>query len=256
MASALVAPSPVGTSEALGSKQQTRNTGPLGSGSHVVQEGECLLSIAFQSGFLWETIWNLPGNTQLRRLRKDPGQLLVGDRIMIPDRELKQVPKITERRHRFVKRGLPIKLRLVVEYEDEPVSNSPYLLVVDGSIRKGRTDDQGLLEVAIPPDASEGFLEINGLHFDLLLGALDPGSEDVGIQERLANLGFYHGDLDGQIGPLTRNAIATFQERAGLLATGELDELTIGKLMHRHDETHERLAPQAAPEEPSRVAGR
>ena len=52
------------------------------------------------------------------------------------------------------------------------------------------------------------------------------------------------------------HAIAAFQARAGLAATGELDEITLGKLMHRHDETHERLAPQSGPDEPSQSAGR
>jgi Putative peptidoglycan binding domain len=256
MASALVTASSPRPSEAAGSKQQGRNTGPLGTGSHVVREGECLLSIAYQHGFLWKTIWNLPANAQLRQKRKDPGQLVVGDRIMIPERAKKEVQAATDKRHRFVKRAVPAKLRLVVEYEDEPVSNAAYVLLIDGSILEGRTDDQGLLEASIPPDASEGILEINGLHFELLLGALDPSSEDVGIQQRLANLGFYHGEIDGRVGPLTREAISTFQARAGLDVTGELDDVTLGKLMHRHDETHERLPPEAGPEEAAPAAGR
>ena len=255
MGSAFLSASAAEGSETVRSNPKGRNTGPLGTGPHMVQEGECLLSIAYQHGFLWKTIWNLPANAQLRQKRKDPGQLVVGDRIMIPEREKKEVPADTDKRHRFVKRAVPAKLRLVVEYEDEPVSNSAYVLVVDGTIHEGRTDDQGLLEVSIPPDASEGFIEINGLRFELLLGALDPSSEDVGIQQRLANLGFYHGEIDGQVGPLTREAIATFQSRAGLNTTGELDDVTLGKLMHRHDETHERLAPRVGPEEPSPSAG-
>jgi hypothetical protein len=256
MAGALVAASAPRTSAAAGSSQQGRNTGPLGTGSHVVREGECLLSIAYQHGFLWKTIWNLPANAQLRQQRKDPGQLVVGDRIMIPERGKKEVQAATDRRHRFVKHAVPAKLRLVVEYEDDPVSNSAYVLVVDGTTLEGRTDDQGLLEAWIPPDASEGLLEINGLRFELLLGALDPSTEDVGVQQRLANLGFYHGEIDGLVGPLTREAIATFQARTGLDATGELDGVTLSKLMHRHDETHERLAPQAGPDESSRSSGR
>jgi N-acetylmuramoyl-L-alanine amidase len=147
-------------------------------------------------------------------------------------------------------RGVPAKLRLVVEYEDMPVSNADYLLVLDGSTRKGKTDEQGLLELYIPPDAAQGVLEIEGLRFDLQLGALDPGSEDVGIQQRLANLGFYHGELDGKIGPVTRKAISDFQDRTGLPVTGELDDTTRQKLLHRHDNTHERLADATKPDSP------
>jgi len=226
------------TSEGTG---RTRNTGPLGSGWREVQTGECLLSIAYETGFFWQTLWNLPENATLRDTRQDPGLLLTGDRILIPERRIKTVPASTDARHRFIKRGVPVKLRLVVEYEDDPVSNADYVLTLDGSILQGKTDAQGLLEVSIPATASEGLLEIDGLRFALQLGALDPSSEDIGTQQRLANLGFYHGELDGEIGPVTREAIETFQARTGLAVTGELDSDTQDKLLHRHDELHEVL---------------
>lgn len=35
------------------------NTGPLGSGSHVVWQGEYFLSIAYERGFFWETLRKL-----------------------------------------------------------------------------------------------------------------------------------------------------------------------------------------------------
>jgi hypothetical protein len=228
-----------------------RNTGPLGSGGYVVQKGDCFLSIAHVYGFCWETLWNLPENAILRVDRKDPGQLLPGDRITIPDRQTKKVPANTGALHTFVLRGVPVKLRLVVEYEDMPVANSPYILVLDGAFLNGTTDERGLLEVSIPADASQGILEINGLRFELTLGGIDPSSEDIGIQQRLANLGFYHGELDGLIGPLTHQAIADFQTRTGLPPTGRLDDATRQMLLRRHDETHERLAPLYAPAEPA-----
>jgi len=214
----------------------------------VVGQGECLLSIAYQEGFLWDTLWSLPDNAELRDARQDPGQLLVGDRIMIPERRIRMEPANTDARHRFVKRGVPAKLRVVVEYEDAPLANQDYTLVLDGSRRQGTTDGQGLLEVSIPPDAREGLLEINGLRFDLQLGALDPDSEDIGIQQRLANLGFYHGALDGLIGPVTREALATFQARAGIAVSGEPDDATLDLLFHRHDELHEPLPEEDGPD--------
>ena len=187
-----------GTSKMPQENNTRYNTGPLGSGAYTVQEGDCFLSIAYQRGFFWETLWNLPDNAGLRDARQDPGELLVGDRVMIPDLRIKKVPASTDARHQFVKRGVPAKLRLVVEYEDMPVSNKDYVLVVDGSTRKGKTDEQGFLEISIPPNAAEGFLEVDGLRFDLQLGALDPHSEDVGIQHRLATLGFYGGRVGRQ----------------------------------------------------------
>ena len=228
--------------------RQARNTGPLGSGWRVVRRGECLLSIAHQQGFFWDTLWNLPDNAKLRDARPDPGQLLVGDRIMIPERRARTEPAGTDAHHRFLKRGVSAKLRLVVEYEDVPVSNAAYVLTLGGSIREGTTDSAGLLEVTIPPDVSDGTLDVNGVRYELQLGALDPSSEDIGIQHRLWNLGFYHGALDGKIGPVTRDAIAAFQARAGLPVTGELDDTTHDRLLHRHDELHEQLPDQAGPD--------
>ena len=181
-----------------------------------MERGDCLLSIAHQRGFFWETLWNLPANADLRNTRQDPGLLLVGDRVMVPERQLKTEPAATDAHHRFLKRGVPAKLRVVVEYEDQPVANADYILTVDGQIRQGTTDDKGLLEVPIAPEAAQAVLDIEGLRFELQLGALDPGSEDIGIQQRLANLGFYHGDLDGKIGPQSREAIAAYQARTGL----------------------------------------
>ena len=123
MASSFAKTTTSGT-EAPTSQEQGRNTGPLGTGEHVVQEGECLLSIAHQHGLFWKKVWDLPANAELQRARKDPGQLLVGDRIIIPEREAKDISAEVDKRHEFIKLGVPAKLRLVVEYEDEPVSNS------------------------------------------------------------------------------------------------------------------------------------
>jgi hypothetical protein len=225
------------------------NTGPLGAGSHVVKPGDCMLSIAYEHGFFWETLWKLPVNRDLRLARKTPGQLVAGDRVTVPEREIKEVPASTDARHYYVKRGVPAKVRLVVEYDDMPVSNADYVLVMGGSTQRGTTDPQGLLTAFIPPNVSQGTLDINGLHFELQLGALDPHSEDLGIQLRLANLGFYRGALDGLIGPQTRAAIADFQARTNLPSTGQLDDATRKMLLHRHDETHEKL-PQFQPVQP------
>jgi hypothetical protein len=225
-----------------------RNTGPLGSGWRVVKRGDCLLSIAHQQGFFWRTLWELPENAELRDARQDPGQLVVGDRITIPERRLKTAFAGTDAQHKYVRIGSPAKLRVVVEYEDTPISNEDYVLVVNGVIRRGKTDSDGLVEVPIPPNASEGLLEVGGLRFELRLGALDPGSEDLGVQQRLANLGFYHGKLDGLIGPVTNQAVAAFQARIGLEATGELDDRTRDLLLHRHDELHELLHDETEPE--------
>jgi len=51
-----------------------------------------------------------------------------------------------------------------------------------------------------------------------------------GAQARLTYLGYDPGIVDGRMGPRTRRAIAAFQERAGLAATGTLDDQTADRL--------------------------
>lgn len=44
----------------------------------------------------------------------------------------------------------------------------------------------------------------------------------VAVQRALAERGYYYGAIDGQIGPMSRRAIAAFQAEAGLPPTGEI----------------------------------
>src|SRR4030095_7106202 len=41
------------------------------------------------------------------------------------------------------------------------------------------------------------------------------------VQRRLGQLGYYHGVVDGVIGPQTRGAIAAFERRKGLAGGGK-----------------------------------
>jgi peptidoglycan hydrolase-like protein with peptidoglycan-binding domain len=45
----------------------------------------------------------------------------------------------------------------------------------------------------------------------------------VAVQRRLAHLGYYHGAIDGEIGPHSRRAIRRYQADHGLPVTGEID---------------------------------
>jgi len=50
-------------------------------------------------------------------------------------------------------------------------------------------------------------------------------SSNVGanVQSELAHLGYYHGEIDGIIGPMSRDAIRHFQASHGLPVTGAID---------------------------------
>jgi hypothetical protein len=60
----------------------------------------------------------------------------------------------------------------------------------------------------------------------------DPYADSTvaGAQERLAQEGYYRGEIDGVLGPQTRRAIATYQRNHGLTVTGHLTTRTIEAL--------------------------
>jgi peptidoglycan hydrolase-like protein with peptidoglycan-binding domain len=59
-----------------------------------------------------------------------------------------------------------------------------------------------------------------------------PGAQDEAsaIQSRLANLGFYHGPIDGKVGSGTESALKAFQAQHGLRASGQIDDDTLNAL--------------------------
>jgi Putative peptidoglycan binding domain len=52
------------------------------------------------------------------------------------------------------------------------------------------------------------------------------------IQQALAQMGYYSGPIDGQIGPSTLEAVRLFQHDRGLVVTGQLDGPTLQALGH------------------------
>jgi hypothetical protein len=52
----------------------------------------------------------------------------------------------------------------------------------------------------------------------------------VAVQKELANLGYYHGPIDGLIGPQTERAISWFQSVDKLSITGQIDDPTLKAL--------------------------
>lgn len=255
------------------SQEPQRGTGPAGSGEHVVRDGDCISSIAKQTGQFWERVWNDPANSDLKRARQDPNVLLPGDRVTIPELRRREEPGETEQHHRFRRRGEPAKLRIRLvkepdseqaeqqgEYneryegnttitedpdpveqavEDEPRANVPYVLDIDGERHEGSTDADGFLEAPMPGNARRGKLILNpGMQdeeeFMLQLGRLSPITEVVGVKQRLANLTFDCGDHSEQMTDGLREAIKAFQSKHGMEPNGELTEEVRQKIQTVH----------------------
>lgn len=217
--------------------EEEEGGGPVGQGDYEVKVGDCMASIAIDTGHFWETIWNDPDNSELKDTRKDPYVLLPGDLVTIPPIRPKEEPGETEKRHRFVRNGAPEKLIVKFMIEDEPRANEDYVLDIDGVEQEGTTDAQGKIDVFIPPDAKRATITFteSGDTYQLDLGRLDPITELTGVQKRLKNLGFFKGKPDGKMSPELEKAISKFQKEYEMEVTGELDETTREKIREVHD---------------------
>lgn len=60
--------------------------------------------------------------------------------------------------------------------------------------------------------------------------SMSPDREIVNVQSQLQRDGYYAGPIDGQLGPMTRQAIAAFQADQGLAVTSAIDEPTLDAL--------------------------
>jgi hypothetical protein len=227
--------------------------------SHLVQPGDCISSIAFLHGFFPDTLWNDPANAELRRKRKDPNVLVPGDVVAIPDLRPRAEDAKTGRVHRFRRKGVPEKLRIVLLRFGKPRKDLQYTLDVDGVLVSGQTDDKGKLEHFIPPNAERVRLRIgDDEEHDLALGHLTPNVEltapsDVpwglaeGIEQRLRNLGYLDDEDEeedevwkdeelepGELPRRLRRALEAFQSDHDLELTGELDDDTRAALDDMH----------------------
>jgi len=214
-------------------------TSPVGQGEYVVQEGECISSIAVESGHFWETIWNDAANAELKQIRKNPNVLLPGDRVTIPPIRRREESGATEMRHRFCRRGEPSRLRLQFKAFDKPRANEPFRIDVDGrTLKEGQLDGQGCLDIGIPGNARAARVLVGEGEdlelFELSLGTIDPVTDLRGVRERLLNLGYACVQGDGELDDKTAAAIAAFQQQQGLQVSGEVDEPTRQALLKAH----------------------
>ena len=209
--------------------------GPVGKGNHIVRQGEGIESIAFDHGFFWESLWNDPRNSRLKRERKDPNTLLPGDELYLREKQEKDVPCASEQRHRFRRKGVPERFIVYFKVDGKPRANEAYVLEIDGTLSEGKADENGKVEVWIPPNARKGRIFFaGGGEYELGLGDLDPITAISGIQGRLGNLGFYDGAIDGKMSGRLRQAIRRFQEECKLDSTGEMDDATQKRLQQAY----------------------
>lgn len=208
---------------------------------HIVQQGDCLSSIAAQYGFAdWKTIYDDDLNRDFRKMRPDPNVLFPGDKLNIPEIEPKFESGQTEAQHTFQLARRKTRLRLIVrDIAGVPLAGKRYRLVIEGAESDGLLSGDGALDETIPPLAEQGKLLVwaeEGFAdtWTLKLGHLDPVEELTGIQARLNNLGYDCGPVDNVNGPRTQAAIGAFQKDHGLEADGIPGPKTQAAIQNEH----------------------
>ena len=204
---------------------------------HLVKQGDSMTSISEQYSFFWQTIWNHPRNAELRQRRRNPNILMAGDRVFIPDKQLREESCETGRVHTFRMKSIPARLNLRLCNElQQPRSGVRYTLKVDGQTFSGAANEDGVLSHVIPPRARKAQLRLeSGEEWDLDIGHMNPIDYASGVQARLKNLGYYQGEVSGTLDEATREAIQDFQRARGLDVTGEPDDATREALVAGHD---------------------
>ena len=205
----------------------------VGSSVHTVSRGESIASISSKFGLPEDTVWLHASNATLREKRPDPDLLLEGDKVFIPEVTIRQETGATEQRHRFRRKGIPRKLRVRLhDCIDEPLRGEKVQIDVDGLVARATTDAEGWLEHPIDPQARKASVYLtNGDVFEFQLGHLSPPRTTIGLQQRLLNLGFYEGPIDGASSDELTMAIVAFQESEGLPLNGIPDAQTIDALI-------------------------
>ncbi len=203
---------------------------------HIVQQGECISSIAEFYGFFPETLWEHKANKDLKEKRKDPNILMSGDEVRVPDLRQKEEAATIGKQYTVKTKGVPERLVIQFVIGGEPRAKEAYLLTVDGVPHKGITDKDGVVDVWVPPKAVHGklvFLD-SGAEYDIRLGYMDPITEISGIQGRLQNLGYYFGPVDGKPNQSLEDGILCFQNEYDLKPTAELNDRTREKILKVH----------------------
>lgn len=121
----------------------------------------------------------------------------------------------------------------------EPLAGKRYEVTFGGQRLTGTTDGEGKVKESLPLGTTK--LEVavwpddrTTQRHQIDLVEMPPASEMEGAQVRLKNLGYYQGDVHGELDKATQNALRQFQQAFDLEPTAELDVDTQNKLTERN----------------------
>lgn len=202
---------------------------------HVVSAGEHLARIAALRGFRsYAPLWNDPANEALRRQRTNPNILAVGDHAHVPNPELREVDRATEKRHRFRAELHPLVVRLgFLHWNGRPVEPGPTPVSVDGK-DVPFVASAGRIEFPVDVRADRCLVGISDGELLMRVGFLQPADTVAGFRDRLTNLGYDAGESDKASDLQLRSAVEEFQCDHELVVDGKCGPKTQKALVHAH----------------------
>lgn len=217
----------------------------MGGTNYTVVSGDCLSAIAKRFGYQdYKTIYNHPDNSSFKQKRPNPNLIYPGDVIVIPDKEQKTAKVSVGSSATFTIKRQKQVLRLRMVNGNSEMSNMPYSLYIKGSgntpdlvVDGKNTDGEGVLTEEIPTEyleAGTAELVVEGMHFTIMLGGLDPIERVSGIKQRLENLGFSVSS-GNQLDDVDVSSIVLFKKLYGLEVDTDTDEDFRKKLCEVHD---------------------
>ena len=203
---------------------------------HTVERGESLSLIGRRLRIPWKKIWEHAENAELRKKRGNPNILHPGDRLYIPDLKVHEVDCAPNRSHKFRTSGAVWIRIAVVGLDHKPVSGVAYRFLFDDIKQPERkTNGKGIAEAELPSGVRDVQLRLPWATLPVRVAELAPAHTIRGIQQRLQNLGFDPGSIDGIDGPDTARAISEFQVQEGIPVTGKPDQELIRRLRSVHE---------------------
>lgn len=202
---------------------------------YIVKEREQLADILHTQappGVSLQDVLSAPENQELFKTRSAV-VLGTGDPVFIPEPSEPPSPVTlkTGTLHSLVVDIQPSVFRLRLRQPDQsPIAEAEFLLEAGEYRAHGKTDADGMLEVSLPAGTKEVVLRVGNVAETLAIGALEPAHWPIGLQARLANLGYSPGPVDGAVSTRTCAAIKAFQLAEGLTVTGYADPDTVSKL--------------------------
>jgi len=208
--------------------------------THIVQQGEYMSRIAEQYGFPdWKVIYDHPKNKDLKEKRPNPNLLFPGDRVIIPQKEYKELNLQTGKGEKIKVKTSKTLFRVRLKgVNNKPLKNSRYTLQLGDDQSEGTTDGDGVVEHLLPTNVRRAVLKVSfedalGSATEtcmLNIGDMDPVDEFSGQRARLTNLGYDAEGAPTKDDPRFLRAVEEFQCDNKLKVDGDCGPKTQSKL--------------------------